>query len=73
MTNSPTYNYEYMIYVQVYDDKMACQTAVFAINTNDYIIAVNVASALYRQKYQLSDDTLTVEIILGVEKVKNEI
>lgn len=70
-----SFKYDYNIYIQVYDSKMACETAMFVINTNNYITAINVASAIYRNKYQLTAEDFTVEIILGIERVikKDEI
>lgn len=70
-----SYKYNYNIYIQVYDDRMACETAMFVINTNDYITAINVASAVYRSKYKIPDENFTVEIVLGIERVikKDEI
>ena len=68
------YKYKYIIYVQVYDSTMTKQTAMYKINTNSYITAINVASVLYRQHIGLKTDDYTVEIIMGIEKVKtNEI
>ena len=66
--------YNYNIYIQVYDSKMACETAMFVINTNNYITAINVASAIYRNKYQIAAEDFTVEIVLGIERlINNEI
>lgn len=65
------YKYKYMIYVQVYDSTMTKQTAMYKINTNSYITAINVASVLYRQYIGLKADDYTIEIIMGIEKVKD--
>lgn len=68
------YKYKYMIYVQVYDSTMTKQTAMYKINANSYITVINAASALYRHYIGLKADDYTVEIIMGIEKVKtNEI
>lgn len=72
MTNTPIYKYKYIIYIQVYDSTMTKQTAMYKINTNSYVTAINVASALYRRYIGLKDDDFTVEIIMGIERVQTD-
>lgn len=65
------YKYKYIIYVQVYDSTMTKQTAMYKINTNNYVTAINIASISYRQYFGLKANDYTVEIIMGIEKVKD--